>query len=101
MIKESNHELFDDFVVIDIDTEKLNPFGEPKEKTFEKIYKTSSFKKFRIYRKKCFIAKANDDLIQEMFALQLIKKFEEIFRGVGIFVKSYESHYNIRNIWSY
>ena len=90
MIKESNHELFDDFVVIDIDTEKLNPFGEPKEKTFEKIYKTSSFKKFRTYRVKCFIAKANDDLIQEMFALQLIKKFEEIFRGVGIFVKSYE-----------
>ena len=90
MIKESNHELFDDFVVIDIDTEKLNPFGEPKEKTFEKIYKTSSFKKFRTYRVKCFIAKANDDLIQEMFALQLIKKFEEIFRGVDIFVKSYE-----------
>ena len=90
MIKETNHELFDDFVVIDFDTDKLNPFGEPKEKTFEKIYKTSSFKKFRTYRVKCFIAKANDDLIQEMFALQLIKKFEEIFRDVGIFVKSYE-----------
>ena len=90
MIKETNNKEFDDFVVLDFDTEQINPFGEPKEKTFEKIYKTSSFKKFRTYRVKCFIAKANDDLIQEMFALQLIKKFEEIFKNVGIFVKSYE-----------
>ena len=90
MIKETNHSEFDDFVVIDFDIDQINPFGEPKEKTFEKIYKTSSFKKFRTYRVKCFIAKANDDLIQEMFALQLIKKFEEIFKKVDIFVKSYE-----------
>jgi len=39
---------------------------------------------------KCFIAKANDNMIQEMFALQLIKKFGEIFGKVDIFVKSYE-----------
>ena len=90
MMKETNHDEFDDFVVLDFDTEQINPFGEPKEKTFEKIYKVSSFKKFRTYRVKCFIAKANDDLIQEMFALQLIKKFEEIFKEVNIFVKSYE-----------
>jgi len=90
MIKETNLTDFDDFVVLDFDIDKINPFGEPKEKTFEKIYKTSSFKKFRTYRVKCFIAKANDDLIQEMFALQLIKKFEEIFQKIKIFVKSYE-----------
>ena len=90
MIKEYNNDGFDDFVVLDFDIDQINPFGEPKEKTFEKIYKTSSFKKFRTYRVKCFIAKANDDLIQEMFALQLIKKFEEIFKKVDIFVKSYE-----------
>lgn len=90
MVKETNDIGFDDFVVIEFDTEQINPFGEPKEKTFEKIYKTSSFKKFRTYRVKCFIAKANDDLLQEMFALQLIKKFEEIFKKVDIFVKSYE-----------
>ena len=90
MVKETNDSGFDDFVVIEFVTEQINPFGEPKEKTFEKIYKTSSFKKFRTYRVKCFIAKANDDLLQEMFALQLIKKFEEIFKKVDIFVKSYE-----------
>ena len=90
MIKETNLTDFDDFVVLDFDIDKINPFGEPKEKTFEKIYKTSSFKQFRTYRVKCFIAKANDDLIQEMFALQLIKKFEEIFKKVDIFVKPYE-----------
>ena len=90
IIKESSQTEFDDFVVIEFDTEQINPFGEPKEKTFEKIYKTSSFKKFLTYRVKCFIAKANDDLIQEMFALQLIKKFEEIFKKIDIFVKSYE-----------
>ena len=89
MIKETHSET-DDFVVLDYDVDQINPFGEPKEKTFEKIYKTSSFKKFRTYRVKCFIAKANDDLLQEMFALQLIKKFEEIFKKVDIFVKSYE-----------
>ena len=90
MIKETTHDEFDDFVVIEFDTEKFNPFGEAKEKVFEKIYQTSSFKRFRTYRVKCFIAKANDDLIQEMFALQLIKKFEEIFQKIKIFVKSYE-----------
>ena len=88
-IKETQSE-FDDFVVLDFDTDQINPFGEPKLKNFEKIFKTSCFKKFRTYRVKCFIAKANDDMIQEMFALQLIKKFEEIFKNVGIFVKSYE-----------
>jgi phosphatidylinositol 4-kinase len=81
---------FDDFVMLDFDNEQINPFGEPKEKNFDKILKTSSFKKFTTYRVKCFIAKANDDMVQEMFALQLIKKFEEIFSSVGIFVKSYE-----------
>ena len=90
MVKETNNTGFDDFVVLDFDVEQINPFGEPKEKNFEKIYKTSSFKKFRTYRVKCFIAKANDDLLQEMFALQLIKKFKEIFGKVGIYVKSYE-----------
>ena len=89
-VKETVQTEFDDFVVLDFDTEQINPFGEPKEKNFEKILKTSCFKKFRTYRVKCFIAKANDDMIQEMFALQLIKKFEEIFKNVNIFVKSYE-----------
>ena len=89
-IKETANTGFDDFVVLDFDKEQINPFGESKEKNFEKIFKTSCFKKFSTYRVKCFIAKANDDMVQEMFALQLIKKFEEIFKSVDIFVKSYE-----------
>ena len=89
-IKESSTSEFDDFVVLDFDPEQINPFGEPKEKNFEKILRASSFKKFGTYRVKCFIAKANDNMIQEMFALQLIKKFGEIFGKVDIFVKSYE-----------
>ena len=90
IIKESKSNEFDDFVVLDFDTEQINPFGEPKEKNFEKMLNNSCFRKFRTYRVKCFIAKANDDMIQEMFALQLIKKFEEIFKNVNVFVKSYE-----------
>ena len=89
MMKETNHVEFDDFVVLDFDIDQINPFGEPKEKTFEKIYKTSSFKKFRTYRVKCFIAKVNENLLQEMFVLQIIKKFEEIFKKNNIFVNYY------------
>ena len=89
-IKESNISEFDDFVVLDFDTEQINPFGKAKEKNYEIIHNASAFKRFSTHRVKCFIAKANDNMIQEMFALQLIKKFEEIFKKVDIFVKSYE-----------
>ena len=79
-----------DFIIIDFNLDILNPFGEPIEKVNEKIKEKSKFKNFKTYRIKNFIAKANDDLKQEMFALQMIKKFQEILSKIGIFINSYE-----------
>ena len=79
-----------DFIIIDFNLEILNPFGEPIEKVNEKIKEKSKFKNFKTYKIKNFIAKANDDLKQEMFALQMIKKFQEILSKIGIFINSYE-----------
>ena len=79
-----------DFIIIDFNLDILNPFGEPIEKVNEKIKEKSKFKNFKTYKIKNFIAKANDDLKQEMFALQMIKKFQEILSKIGIFINSYE-----------
>ena len=92
--KEDTNDLIEDkvkeFIVVDYNLDALNPFGEPVEKINEKIKEKSKFKNFKTYKIKNFIAKANDDLKQEMFALQMIKKFQEILSQIGIFVKSYE-----------
>ncbi|MCQ2821313.1 MAG: hypothetical protein MJ252_28975, partial [archaeon] len=50
-----------------------NPFGEGWDKIKEKIKEKSSFKNFETYSIKSFIAKANDDLRQEVMTMQLIK----------------------------
>ena len=80
----------DDFVVVNFNPENFNPFGKPISKNYEEIKSKSKFKNFKTLQIKNFIAKANDDLKQEMFAMQLIKIFDNIFKKVDIYVSTYE-----------
>jgi phosphatidylinositol 4-kinase len=69
-------------------TENLkNIFGKPLSQIATKIKSTSPFKSFKTYHLKSFIAKANDDLRQELLAMQLIKKFNQIFTTANIPLK--------------
>ena len=52
--------------------------------------KKSKFKNFETYEIKSFIVKANDDILQEMLILQLIKKFSDILKPLEIDIKSYD-----------
>lgn len=80
----------DDFVVVNFNPENFNPFGQPISKIYEEIKSKSKFKNFKTLQIKNFIAKANDDLKQEMFAMQLIKIFDNIFKKLDIYVSTYE-----------
>ena len=65
-----------------------NPFGEKFHLIFEqKIKPKSSFQKFNTYTIKQFIYKTNDDLRQELLIMQLIKKFDEIFKQLKLPLK--------------
>ena len=64
-----------------------NIFGKPLSQIATKIKSTSPFKSFKTYHLKSFIAKANDDLRQELLAMQLIKKFNQIFTTANIPLK--------------
>ena len=64
-----------------------NIFGKPLSQIAHKIKATSPFKAFKNYQLKSFIAKANDDLRQELLAMQLIKKFNQIFINANIPLK--------------
>ena len=66
----------------------FHPFGN--EDLIKKYKKKSKFKNFENYEIKSFIVKANDDLLQEMLILQLIKKFSDILKPLEIDIKSYE-----------
>jgi phosphatidylinositol kinase/protein kinase (PI-3 family) len=61
------------------DKSSINPFGKVWTEIYDQIKATSPYRKFITYSIKNFIAKANDDLRQELLAMQLIKKFQEIF----------------------
>jgi phosphatidylinositol kinase/protein kinase (PI-3 family) len=77
----------DDFVKIDINPEAINPFGKVWSDIYKEIKEKSPFKNFQTYTIKNFIAKANDDLRQELLTMQLIKKFQEIFSQAEINLK--------------
>ena len=65
-----------------------NPFGEKFHLIFEqKIKPKSSFQTFNTYTIKQFIHKTNDDLRQELLIMQLIKKFDEIFKKLKLPLK--------------
>ena len=61
-------------------TKVCSPWGEDWEDTYTRIRDTSPYKDFQSYRLRPIIVKGGDDLRQELFAMQLIKKFDDIFK---------------------
>ena len=68
-------------------TIQINPFGPKWSDIVNQIKEKSPFRKFETYCVKSFIAKANDDLRQEVMTMQLIKRFDEIFKNAQIPLK--------------
>ena len=62
----------------------FNPFVKPWKETEKQIKEKSHFKIFNSLSVVSFIAKANDDLRQEVMTMQLIKKYDEIFKSENI-----------------
>ena len=65
----------------------FNPFIKPWSETERQIKERSHFKMFNSLSIVSFIAKANDDLRQEVMTMQLIKKYDEIFKSENIPLK--------------
>lgn len=82
----------DDLVVIEFNPDIINPFGKKWTDVCQDIRETSPFKNFQTYSIKTFIAKADDDLRQELMTMQLIKKFNEIFSNseINLKIRPYE-----------
>ena len=59
-------------------------FGKPILEVTNDIKANSPFRNFTTYQIKHFIAKADDDLRQELLAMQMIKQFDEIFKNADI-----------------
>ena len=80
-IKEVKNEIIDEFEVLPEITEELkNVFGKPMNLIKNEFQQKSPFKKFKTYKLVNFIAKSDDDLRQELLAMQLIKFFDKIFK---------------------
>ncbi len=85
IINENQNEIIDDFEILPEITEDLkNVFGKPMDIIEKEIQQNSPFKKFKSYKLINFIAKADDDLRQELLAMQLIKFFDKIFKEENI-----------------
>ena len=65
----------------------FNPFIKPWKETEKNIKAKSHFKIFDSLSVVSFIAKANDDLRQEVMTMQLIKKYDEIFKNENLLLK--------------
>ena len=65
----------------------FNPFINPWSETEKEIKERSHFKIFNSLSIVSFIVKANDDLRQEVMTMQLIKKYNEIFKSENIPLK--------------
>jgi len=65
----------------------INPFGRNWQEIENEIKQNSIFRNFETYEVKNFIAKANDDLRQELMTMQLIKRFDDIFKTAEIPLK--------------
>ena len=88
--KENKNDKFDinDFEIFpDITEELKNVFGKPMNILQEEIKQNSPYKNFKSYKLINFIAKADDDLRQELLAMQLIKFFDKIFKKENIQLK--------------
>ena len=65
----------------------FNPFAKQWKETEKQIKEKSHFKIFNSLSVVSFIAKAKDDLRQEVMTMQLIKKYDEIFKSENIPLK--------------
>ncbi len=65
----------------------FNPFIKPWSETEKQIKEKSHFKIFNSLSIVSFIVKAKDDLRQEVMTMQLIKKYNEIFKSENIALK--------------
>lgn len=65
----------------------INPFGKNWEDVQKEIKEKSIYRNFQTYEIKNFIAKANDDLRQELITMQIIKRFSQIFKEAEIPLK--------------
>jgi phosphatidylinositol kinase/protein kinase (PI-3 family) len=86
MIKK-NSKIDDEIFLYDLSQITVNPFGTKWSDTCTKIKEHSQYKNFETYQIKSFIAKANDDLRQELMTMQLIKKLSDIFKNAEIPLK--------------
>ena len=95
---QNNNNNLNNFVIIDnVENEKKlielkAIFGKTQTDLTNELKENSPFNSFKTYQIKNFIAKANDDLRQELLAMQLIKTFESIFKKKNLPLKlhSYE-----------
>ena len=80
-LPKKNNTLLTDFEILpDISEELKNVFGKPLNILEEEIKQSSPYKDFKSYKLINFIAKADDDLRQEVLAMQLIQFFDKIFK---------------------
>ena len=79
--KLDENNILNNFEILpDITEELRNVFGKPKDILQNEIKQNSPYKTFKSYKLINFIAKADDDLRQELLAMQLIKFFDKIFK---------------------
>ena len=90
---EAQNKIMDEFEILPDITEDLkNVFGKPMNIIKKEIQLNSPFRKFKTYKLINFIAKANDDLRQELLTMQLIKFFDKIFKeeNIPLYLRPYE-----------
>ena len=87
--KEQEQEKKQEQPTIQKENEKniFNPFIKSWKETEKNIKEKSHFKMFNSLSIVSFIVKANDDLRQEVMTMQLIKKYDEIFKSENIPLK--------------
>ena len=84
---DGKFDLTDFEILPDITEELKNVFGKPMDILQKEIKQNSPYKNFKSYKLINFIAKADDDLRQELLAMQLIKFFDKIFKKEKIDLK--------------
>ena len=82
----------DSFVMIEYNPQMLNVFGKKWTDIQKELKEKSPYRKFTTYTLKNFMAKADDDLRQELMTMQLIKKFSEVFQKaeINLKIRTYE-----------
>lgn len=87
VLSELNFPAKEENFLYDDSEETINPFGARWSDSIKKIKEKSRFRNFETYSVKSFIAKANDDLRQEVMTMQLIKRFDDVFKLADIPLK--------------